>query len=92
MWKLVQDKRTFIIKVSERKNKKYDVYEMHDEGPKYLLSFGQLPYQQYHDKLGHYSYLDHNDPERRKRYYARHGKDAEVGTAKWFSSIFLWNG
>lgn len=74
------------IEVSTRKNKKYDVYKNN----KYLLSFGDSRYSQYFDKLGHYSYLDHNDEKRRMLYYSRFGIEAEEDTAKYFSHKFLW--
>lgn len=74
------------IRVSTRKNKKYDVY-IND---KYLLSFGDDRYQQYKDKLGHYSYLDHNDKKRRDNYYSRFGKQATPRTAKYYSHKYLW--
>ena len=77
---------TFII--SKRKGKKYDVFK----GGKYLVSFGAKGYQQYKDKtpVKAYSHLDHGDKNRRKRYYQRHGKEAEFESAKWFSHKYLW--
>lgn len=74
--------------ISRRKGKKYDVFK----NDKYLVSFGAKDYQQYKDKtpLKAYSYLDHNDKERRKRYYSRHGKEAKFESAKWFSHKYLW--
>lgn len=74
--------------ISKRKNKKYDVYK----NDKYLVSFGDKNYQQFRDKtpLKAYSYLDHNDKLRKKRYYQRHGKDAIFESAKWFSHKYLW--
>lgn len=56
------------------------------------IHFGDNRYQQYKDstQLKLYSHLDHNDTKRRKSYYARHGKNAEMYTAKWFSHKFLW--
>ena len=74
------------FKVSTRKNKKYDVYK----NGKYLLSFGDSRYQHYHDKLGYYRHLDHNDEERRERYYKRFGEDADFESAKYFSHELLW--
>jgi hypothetical protein len=71
---------------SKRHNKKYDVFK---KGV-YIISFGQLPYQHYRDKIGLYSHLDHNDSQRRKNYYARHGKEAEKDSAKYFSHRYLW--
>jgi hypothetical protein len=57
-----------------------------------VVHFGDSSMNQYHDKtnLKLYSKLDHNDLNRRKLYYARHGKTAEMYTAKWFSHKFLW--
>ena len=74
------------IEVSTRKNKKYDVFKNN----KYLLSFGDSRYQQFYDKLGHYSHLDHNDHKRRMAYYSRFGMDADEDTAKYLSHKFLW--
>ena len=71
--------------VSNKKGKKYDVYK---DG-KYLLSFGSNAHGQYHDKLGHFSHLDHFDDIRRDSYYRRFGK-AKPETAKWFSHKYLW--
>jgi len=74
--------------ISRRKGKKYDVFK---DG-KYLTSFGEKDYQQYNDKtpLKAYSHLDHNDKDRKNRYYQRHGKDAKFESAKWFSHKYLW--
>lgn len=74
--------------ISRRNEKKYDVYK---DG-KYLVSFGAKGYKQFKDKtpLKIYSALDHNDKERRKRYYQRFGKDAKFESAKWFSHKYLW--
>ncbi len=79
----------YIFKVSTRNNKKYDAYTSDN---KYITSFGDKRYQHYKDTttLKHYKHLDHNDPKRRASYYARHGKTAKPGTAKWFSHNFLW--
>ena len=72
---------------STRKDKKYMVLTK-----KGVIHFGQKGYQQFKDKLGVYSHLDHNDPKRRERYYARHGerniKDKE--RAKYYSHKYLW--
>jgi len=76
------------IKVSSRKNKKYDVYKKGF----YLLSFGDSRYQQYKDKtpLKHYSHLDHKDKERKRLYYARHGRTTDKNSAKYWSNKYLW--
>lgn len=71
---------------SKAKNKKYSVYV---KGGK-LIHFGDARYGQFKDKLGHYSHLDHNDPKRRKSYYARHGKAISKDTAKYWSHKILW--
>ena len=74
---------------STRKNKKYDVY-VKMNGKMKKVSFGDSRYQQYHDKIGLYSHLDHFDKQRRKRYYDRHGKTAEKYSPKYFSHKYLW--
>lgn len=77
----------------QRKNKKYSVlaYNPKTKEYEYLLSFGQLPYQHYKDTtpLKLYTNLNHHDKERRRLYYARHGK-AQKYSAKWFSHKYLW--
>ena len=35
-------------------------------GKKALVHFGDERYEQFKDKLGEYSHLDHNDPKRKK--------------------------
>jgi hypothetical protein len=70
---------------STRANKKY----MTKVDGRYV-HFGDSRYQHYRDRIGLYTAMDHNDPERRRLYYSRHGADAEPGTAKWFSHRFLW--
>tara|TARA_R100001015_G_scaffold17096_1_gene9154 strand:- start:515 stop:757 length:243 start_codon:yes stop_codon:yes gene_type:complete len=71
---------------SKAKNKKYSVYV---KGGK-LIHFGDNRYGQFKDKLGHYSHLDHNDPKRKKSYYARHGKATSKDTAKYWAHKILW--
>jgi hypothetical protein len=57
-----------------------------------VVHFGDARYQQYRDStpLRLYAHLDHGDPERRRLYYARHGRQAELHSAKWFSHKYLW--
>lgn len=74
------------IIVSNRKNKKYDVFK----NGKYLVSFGDVRYEQYYDKLGHYSHLNHLDEKRKSNYYSRFGNDAKKDSAKYFSHMYLW--
>ena len=59
-------------------------------GRRRLIHFGQKGYQQYHDKLGHYSNLDHNDKKRRDLYYKRHGQTTDKSSAKYYSHKYLW--
>lgn len=80
-----KDGFTFVAP-SKRKNKKYDVFI----NSKYITSFGDTRFQQYYDRIGHYANLNHNSEKRRQLYYARHGKTATKGTAKWFSHHYLW--
>ena len=72
------------------KNKKYSVYVQSKQGGTKLIHFGDSRYGQYKDKIGYYSHLDHNDPKRRKSYYARHGKATSKDTAKYWSHKILW--
>ena len=74
---------------SNSKNKKYSVYVMKNGKPK-LVHFGDTRYQQYFDSIGHYSDLNHNDKDRRKRYYARMGKTTDKTTAKYWANKILW--
>ena len=78
----------YSVKVSTRANKKYDVYK---DG-KYLLSFGDLRYQHYRDKLGRFTELDHNDKERREKFRKRFGgKDfSNPDKALYWSWYYLW--
>ena len=81
---------------SNRKNKKYAVYTPKGK----LINFGELGAQHYKDTaIGLYSHLDHNDPERRRLYRARHskimlktGKPAYLDPeqAAFYSYRFLW--
>jgi len=75
--------------ISKAKNKKYAVYVMKD-GKKKLINFGDKRYQQFKDKLGHYSSLNHFDKKRKKLYYQRHGKTSDKNTAKYWSNKILW--
>ena len=49
---------------SKAKHKKYSVYV---SGGK-LIHFGDTQYGQFKDKLGMYSYLDHEDPKKCEMY------------------------
>lgn len=76
---------------SKVKNKKYSVYVKSDNKKGYkIVSFGDNRYEQFKDKIGDYSHLDHKDPKRKKAYYARHGKEAVKDSPKYFSHKYLW--
>jgi len=81
--------KEYVLQRSTRKFKKYMAL-MCRSGR--VVHFGDNRYQQYRDSTGLnvYTHLNHGDPERRKRYYARHGKKAKKFSAKWFSHIYLW--
>ena len=76
--------------VSKAKNKKYSVYVKGQTGKPRIIHFGDSRYGQFKDKIGHYKSLDHNDPKRKKSYYARHGKATSKDTAKYWSHKILW--
>tara|TARA_R100000654_G_scaffold1616_2_gene5848 strand:+ start:1483 stop:1719 length:237 start_codon:yes stop_codon:yes gene_type:complete len=70
---------------STRKYKKYMI-----KTKKGIVHFGDNRYNQFRDKIGLYSDLDHNDEKRRDLYYKRHGRTAKKDTAKYFSHKYLW--
>ena len=74
---------------SKAKNKKYSVYVMKGE-KKRLIHFGDSRYEQFKDKIGYFSHLDHGDKKRKKNYYSRHGETDDKNTAKYWSHKFLW--
>lgn len=80
----------YMIEKSNRKNKKYMAYV---DGK--WVHFGDTRYEHYHDKLGEYKHLDHNDEKRRQAYRKRHGAiegkpHEKPGTSAWFSWNVLW--
>jgi hypothetical protein len=98
---------TLVWEKSPLKNKKYRVWVLSPTNTLLgKVDFGALKdnkkgYQHYKDStpLKLYSYLDHNDKDRRDRYRARHSKiklkDGRFAytvpfTASWFSWHFLW--
>ena len=78
------------FKYTGKNNKKYSVYVKNDKGNPKLIHFGSSLYGQFKDKIGSYSHLDHNDPKRKKAYYARHGKATSKDTPKYWSHKILW--
>ena len=77
---------------SKSGNSKYSVYVESKTGGKKLIHFGDKRYEQYHDKLGHYTSLDHKDPERRKSYRDRHKHDKlnDKNSAGYWAWRCLW--
>ncbi len=95
----MDNKKLYSVFVSKAKNKKYSVRIKTDEGKTKLIHFGDSRMQQYKDKLGHYSNLDHGDKERRRRYLARaKGIKDKNGNLTWknknsanyYSIKYLW--
>jgi hypothetical protein len=81
------------------RNYKYKVIITMKNGSKKVVQFGDKRYQQYKDRIGLYTHLDHNNPVRRRRYRIRHGeiklKDGRRAinvkySPAWFSWHFLW--
>lgn len=55
------------------------------------VCFGDIRYQHFKDKIGHYSYLNHYDKKRRLLFHQRHNcKNAKKYTPNWFSCKYLW--
>jgi hypothetical protein len=77
------------FKYTGKANKKYSVYVIKD-GKKKLIHFGDARHQQFKDKLGAYSNLDHGDKKRKDNYYSRHGKTNDKNTSLYWSSRTLW--
>ena len=73
--------------VSNRKHKKYMVLTKIG-----VIHFGDNRYEQYQDKLGHYSKLNHFDKKRRDNYYSRHGDKNTTNkeSSKYWSHKILW--
>lgn len=79
------------IKPSTRKHKKYMAILRLTGGRLKKVHFGDLRYQHYKDKVGHYKHLNHYDPVRRKRFHQRFGSRAKKKfSASWFSARYLW--
>lgn len=64
--------KNIIFTKSNRKNKKYRVDFIYN-GKHYKIHFGHPAYEQYKDQtgIGAFSYMDHKDKDRRKRYRKR---------------------
>lgn len=80
----------FIFTPSKNKKKKYDVYDKNNYN--YITSFGSREHEQYYDKIGFYSHLNHNDKKRRVNYHKRFqtGLDVKPNSALYFATKYLW--
>ena len=68
------------------KNKKYDVYVGNKK-----ISFGDIRYEQYYDKIGYYKDINHSDETRRRLYRQRHANDKlNEYSPGYFSYYYLW--
>ncbi|ETO61422.1 hypothetical protein F444_20560 [Phytophthora nicotianae P1976] len=78
--------------LSPLKSKKYRVWVRLDTGKLRKVDFGARGYAQYRDQtpLKAFSHLDHNDEERRHRYYLRHKVDYPEPSADFYAKKFLW--
>lgn len=78
----------------------YSFSPAHDGKHKYIATekntgrsvmFGDINYQQYKDRLGHYSSLDHHDEKRRESFRIRSNRfKDDIGSAGWFAYHLLW--
>lgn len=74
------------IFVSDKSSKKYFAVVNNRK-----VYFGAKGYQHYFDKMGYYSSLNHLDPDRKRRFLARHKTGpVKKGTAKFFAINILW--
>ncbi len=99
MKKLKLEKTLYKPFISKAKNKKYSVYVKGKNGKTKLINFGDKRYEQFKDKLGHYSNLNHNDKKRRENYLKRakgiKNKEGELtyknkNSPNYWSVNFLW--
>ena len=92
-----EENLTIEVKIIDQKvESEIDLVELNltdsKNGKRKIIHFGDSRYQQYRDKLKHYSHLDHNDLKKRKSYFARHGPSNDKNTAKYWSHKILWHG
>lgn len=78
------------LRKSNQKHKKYAADVVVDGKLYKNVNFGDVRYQQYKDRtsLKLYSHLDHNDWDRKVKFYKRH--DHNTGPAAMLSKEFLW--
>ena len=75
--------------ISKSKNKKYSLYVVKN-GKTKLIHFGDKRFKHYKDKLKNYSYLNHNDKNRLKRYYQRASAVSVVGGVDKICKIYTY--
>jgi hypothetical protein len=78
--------RGYPIFLSDVKPKKY--FALVDNKKVY---FGDARYEQYFDKIGHFSDKNHNDEKRRENYKRRMEKNRHIKESPgWFADQILW--
>lgn len=77
---------------SSKQYKKYDVVVKTPSGGRRIISYGDNRYEHFKDrtKAKAWAHLDHNDPERKKRYYQRHARTTDKNTARYWANKTLW--
>lgn len=66
------------------------VYDNKTKKDKYVY-FGSILYQHYNDRIGLFSYLNHNDIKRRRSFRDRFDRfKNKKETAGWFAYHYLW--
>ena len=98
--KIIQYKDNYLLFTIPNNKKKYRVDIFDDKLQKIkTVYFGAKNYEQYFDKIGYYTDLNHGDNKRRLNYRRRHGKilnkDGKPSytiqfTPAWFSWNILW--
>lgn len=101
---LIIDNIKYLIKPSDKKDKKYDVHYVFNNKDlggksglkknefmtKYLLSFGAKNYEHYYDKVGYYQKLNHENEERKRRYILRHQNVGNINDPKSAAYWSMW--
>jgi hypothetical protein len=85
------------IELNRGKKHKYDaVLKNTKTGENRRIPFGGkhpdgTPYDQFEDRIGHYSEYDHGDQKRRDRWLKRHSRNTDYKfSSAWFSKEYLW--
>jgi hypothetical protein len=101
---LLIDGIKYMVKPSNKKDKKYDVFYVYNNKDlggksglkknefmtKYLLSFGAKNMEHYFDKIGFYEKLNHLDEERKRRYILRHQNVGNINDVKSAAFWSMW--